>query len=91
MKVRRRLSSTSKVAKTERPSGAWAMPRRTSFQVANPVTSSPANKMRPAVQGTSPVTTRAMVDLPAPFGPTRAVTEPAATDIETPKRARNRP
>ena len=32
-----------------------------------------------------------MVDFPAPFGPTSAVTEPAATDSETPNNARNRP
>ena len=91
MKVRRRLSSTSRVANTERPSGAWAIPRRTSFQVGRPVTSWPEKKMRPFVTGTSPVATRAIVDLPAPFGPTRAVTEPAATDNDTPNSARKRP
>ena len=91
MKVRRRLSSTSKVANTERPSGAWATPRRTSLQVGRPVTSSPAKKIRPLVSGTSPVATRAIVDFPAPFGPTSAVTEPAGTDSDTPKSARKRP
>ena len=48
-------------------------------------------KMRPLVTGTSPVATRAIVDFPAPFGPTRAVTEPAATDNDTPNKARKRP
>ena len=91
MKVRRRLSSTSKVANTERPSGACAMPLRTSLQVGRPVTSSPSKRTRPELSGTRPVTTRAMVDFPAPFGPTRAVTTPARIDNETPKSARKRP
>ena len=85
------MSSTSKVANTERPSGACATPRRTSLQVGRPVTSSPEKKIRPFVTGTSPVATRAMVDLPAPLGPTSAVTEPAATDNDTPNKARKRP
>ncbi len=55
------------------------------------MTSSPEKKIRPLVTGTRPVATRAIVDFPAPFGPTSAVTEPAGTDKDTPNSARKRP
>ena len=56
-----------------------------------PVMSSPSNSSWPAVTGSSPETTRAIVVLPAPFAPSSATTWPSGTENDTPNNARNGP
>ena len=52
------------------------------------MTSCPERMTRPPDAVTSPVTVLAMVDLPAPFEPTRATMPLSGTRNETSKRAR---
>ena len=56
-----------------------------------PVMSTPSNRTAPAVIGIRPETTRAIVDLPAPFAPSSATTRPSAIENDTPNSARNGP
>ena len=82
-----RFSSTESEAKTERPSVSWVRPRRVISNAGRPVMSRPSNRIVPRVVGTSPDTTRATVDLPAPFAPTSASARPARTSSDTSKSA----
>ena len=50
-------------------------------------TSAPSRRIRPAVGASAPETIRPSVDLPAPFSPTSACTEPAGESSETPSSA----
>jgi hypothetical protein len=86
-----RFSSTLSVAKTDRPSGAWATPARANAWVGFRVTSSPSRSTAPLVGAMRPEATRAMVVFPAPLGPTMATASPGATVIDTPKSARKTP
>ncbi len=47
--------------------------------------------MVPARGLIAPEIQRSVVDLPAPFAPIRATTEPSGTDIEIPRSARTAP
>ena len=67
------------------------MPSRAILKAGSCVTSWPEKSTWPSVAVTSPVTVRAMVDLPAPFEPTSATTPPLGTRNETSKRARYGP
>ena len=55
--------------------------------VGRPVIARPSKTTLPAEAGTSPETERARVDLPAPFAPNTASTDPGPTSKETPNRA----
>jgi hypothetical protein len=54
-------------------------------------TSKPSSVTVPASACSNPQTIRKAVDLPAPFGPTRPTTSPAAAESETPDEALLRP
>ena len=49
--------------------------------------SAPATSARPDVGGSSVVSIRKVVDLPAPFGPRNATSSPAAMSMSTPRTA----
>ena len=66
---------------------SWDSPDRAISYAGRPVTSRPSNRMVPAVVGTRPDTTRATVDLPAPFAPTSATARPVGTANDTSKSA----
>ena len=71
-KSRVRFSSTVSELNTERPSGAYAMPSGAMCHGGTPVMLFPSNSSRPAVTGSSPEMTRAIVVLPAPLPPSSA-------------------
>src|SRR5215468_4688097 len=64
--------------KVPRPSGVWAMPRRTMSSVALPSMRCPSKRTIPEVL-TMPHTARSVVVLPAPLAPRMAVMPPAST------------
>ena len=70
------------------PSGTWTMPSRAIRKAGIVAMSLLLKVMRPEVAVTSPLTTLATVDLPAPFDPSRATIAPGFTSNETPKSAR---
>src|SRR5580704_16181744 len=82
----RRLSRTDRLGNTPRPSGIRQTPARARSRGAAPVTSRPPSRSRPDRTGWTPAATRSVVVLPAPFGPSRATTWPAATLRSTPCR-----
>ena len=51
------------------------------------MSSTPSSSTRPAVTGTSPLTARSSVDLPAPLAPRTATEAPSATCSDTSRRA----
>ena len=71
-----------------RPSGTCTTPNRAMRWAEYLLTSSPATRMEPPLTGTRPETTRASVDFPAPFEPTRAMIPPSGTVNDTPNKAR---
>ena len=73
-----------------RPSGAWAMPRRTTSSVALPSMGCPAKRIEPAVR-TMREMARSVVVLPAPFAPRMVVMPPASMEKLTPCSALVRP
>ena len=79
------------VPNTERPSGAWATPARANSYAGLPVMSTPSTQIVPEFGAISPEATRAIVVLPAPFGPTRATASPASMESDTSNSARNAP
>jgi hypothetical protein len=80
-----RFSMTVSDGKMPRPSGRWQMPRRLYRCGASPVTSSPSKAMRPERGRTKPVAVRSSVVLPAPLGPSNAMTSPSPTVKSTPR------
>ena len=86
-----RLSPTLWRASTCRPSGEWAMPRRTSTSGGKPVTSRPSKRSTPARGATSLDTARKMDVLPAPLAPISVTISPAATDRDTSRTAETAP
>ncbi len=88
----RRFSSTVSSAKIRRPSMTWATPRRTIDAADRPSMRSPARRIDPALTrprwtGSSPVTARSNVVLPAPLAPSSATIEPSGTANDAPRRA----
>ena len=73
--------------KTRRPSGTWAMPKRTICSGPNPASDRPSNKMSPDAGLVSPDMARKVVDFPAPLAPSSVTTSPASTDSEMPRKA----
>src|SRR5437773_1713066 len=71
--------------KVPRPSGTWAMPRRTMSSVARPAMRCPSKRTSPAVF-TIPQTARSVVVLPAPFAPRIVVIPPSSTAKDRPWR-----
>jgi hypothetical protein len=80
-----------RVANTDRPSGAWAMPARAKRWAGAPVKSAPATRTAPSVGATRPVASRATVVLPTPLAPSRATASPGSTASETSNTAWNGP
>ena len=68
-----------------------ATPRRASAWLDFPVTSAPASSTRPVLGGNTPAMMLNRVDLPAPLGPTNAVSSPSPTSNETSERAASPP
>ena len=64
-----------------------ATPRSSASRGERNDTGSPASSMLPPSRETSPATILPSVDLPAPFSPTRACTDPLATVSDTPASA----
>ena len=60
-----------------RPSGTWHNPARATDSAGARVISSSRSQIRPDIGRMSPETVRSRVDFPAPFGPSRATTDPA--------------
>jgi hypothetical protein len=79
-----RFSLTVRFGNTPRPSGMVHTPMRARSLGEAPVTSWPAIRTSPAVGRTSPAHTLTVVDLPAPFAPSRATTAPGGTVRSTP-------
>ena len=70
--------------------GVWSTidtPVRRVRWVVSRVTSAPMKLTLPAVGGSSPLTARSSVVLPAPLGPTRATISPSSTLNDTPSTA----
>ena len=80
-----RFSSTVSEPNTERPSGACTIPRRVIFHALRRPMSRSSNSSDPDSTGTRPVTTRAIVDLPAPLAPSCVINDPASTENDTSK------
>jgi len=72
---------------TPRPSGDIEMPRATSLCAGRPLMSLPSNVMRPLFGASRPVIARSVVDLPAPFAPSRVTTSPLRTVRDTSRSA----
>ena len=77
--MRRRFSVTVRLGKMPRPSGSVHNPARASLSGRMPLAWRPRTWKQPFVGSICPLATRSVVDLPAPFGPSRASTEPSAT------------
>ncbi len=74
-----------------RPSGTWTMPSRAILNAGIALMSWLLKVIWPELAVTSPLTTLATVDLPAPFEPSRATIAPGFTSNEMPNRARYEP
>ena len=79
-----RFSATVRLGKTPRPSGTVHRPDLVKRSDDRLVTSWPLKRTVPLVGRSRPEATFNRVDLPAPLGPSRAMTVPAATDRSTP-------
>src|ERR1700746_1774578 len=86
-----RFSSTVRSENNCRPSGTKATPRPTRSMARRPVLSSPARRIRPRCISTCPMIAMMVEVLPAPFGPSNAKIEPAATSKLTPRTASTEP
>jgi len=80
----RMFSATVRLGKTARPSGTAHRPWRASRSGDVPRISTPPKVTVPAVGTSAPLATLSNVDLPAPFGPSRANTDPSGTSSDTP-------
>ena len=74
-----RFSPTVSVAKMCRPSGTSAMPAPHDRLGRDAASDSPYTRRRPPRRGTRPKIAASVVDLPAPFGPTRPTISPSPT------------
>ncbi len=86
-----RFSATVRLGKTERPSGTVHSPSRASSSGPAPRTLTPPRWTSPEVGDFCPETTLISVDLPAPLGPSSAITAPLGTDRSTPRSTSMRP
>jgi hypothetical protein len=68
-----------------------AIPARAFSSGAFPVTSFPANRIRPPLGFSTPEIRLKAVVLPEPFGPIKPTSSPFATEKDTPSRARTPP
>src|SRR5712691_11757691 len=73
-----RFSSTVSRTNVPRPSGTWAMPRRTMSSVARPAIEWPSKWTSPLVRS-MPESARRVVVLPAPLAPSSVVIAPASS------------
>src|SRR3984957_2623442 len=77
------LSSTDRSGSSRRPSGTIATPAARIFSGRLPASSRPSTVTDPGRGRITPPTARTRDDLPAPFGPSSAVTCPAGTLMDT--------
>jgi hypothetical protein len=77
--------------KTERPSGMVHSPSRASSSGPEAFTCTPPRWMSPEVGFFCPEITLTSVDLPAPLGPSSAITAPLGTTRSTPRSTSMRP
>src|SRR5580692_3509501 len=77
------LSSTDRSGSRRRPSGTIATPAARIFSGRLPASSTPSSETEPGRGRSTPPTARTREDLPAPFGPSSAVTSPDFTLIDT--------
>src|SRR5450759_1422844 len=87
----RRLSRTVSPGNTARKSGSRPMPSRTRRSGRSRPTGVPSTTIDPDAAGTSPISARARVDFPAPFGPSTARTLPGSTSRWKARRAATPP
>ena len=80
-----------RLGNTARPSGMAHSPRRAKRSGDALLTGSPSNSTSPPLAAICPLATLSKVDLPAPFGPRSAYTDPSATANETPWTTSMRP
>ena len=86
----RRLSATVRPPSTRWPSGTVATPQARTASGVRPRSSRPLARIDPAVACRTPAIASTRLDLPAPFGPSNAVTSPRGTVSET-SRTTSRP
>ena len=79
-----RFSRTVRLGKMPRPSGTVQMPIRARSSADAPVTMAPSKQTAPLFGAKVPAHTLSIVVLPPPFGPSSAMTDPAATSRLTP-------
>jgi hypothetical protein len=77
------FSSTDRSGSSRRPSGTIATPAARIFSGRRPASSVPSSATEPGLGLSTPPTASTSEDLPAPFGPSRAVTSPAGTKMVT--------
>ena len=86
-----RFSLTVRSLKILRPSGTGAIPSLMMSRGLNEFSRWPSNSMSPALGVRRPDMAFWIVDLPAPFAPSRATMDPGSTSSEMPRRARTAP
>src|ERR1051326_5925048 len=84
---RRMFSLTVSCEKTCRPSGTNDSPSRAMVSGERPTTDWPSSLMVPWLGASAPAIAIIVVDLPAPFGPTRTTISPLSTRKLTPRTA----
>ena len=85
------MSSSRPVWRGSSPASCSATPIRRRARSGWWATSTPATRAVPEVMESSVVSMRTVVDLPAPFGPRKPNTSPAATSRSTPRTASTTP
>src|SRR3954469_18958070 len=80
-----RLSSTVSAGSSRRPSGTMATPARRMRSGRRDERTASSRRTVPLSGRKTPPTASTSVDLPAPFGPRRAVTSPAGMSSDTPR------
>ena len=80
----RRFSRTLRLGKMPRPSGTVQMPLRARSSADILVTTVPSKRTSPPLGVRVPAQTLSSVVFPPPFGPSNAITDPAATSRLTP-------
>ena len=80
-----RFSSTVSSGNNRRPSGTTATPAWRIRSGRRPTSSRPSRTTEPPSGRSTPPTASTRLDLPAPFGPSSAVTSPAGTSSVTPR------
>jgi hypothetical protein len=86
-RIGNRLLSTSRSGNRLSSWETTATPLRTASAVLSNATSRPSRRSVPSSGFTAPATIFTSVDLPAPFSPSSACTEPARTERPAPMRA----